>query len=438
MNPTLPPHSIDAETGVIGCLLIEPNTAHDCLTARVTPDWFYSLPHRILYTQIQAMVSERLPVDLITLGQRLRDSQQLEGIGGLSFLSAAIDSVPSAANLPTYIDILRDKTAQRRIVAACAATVQDLSAGIAPDIARIESAVVDARNIGTPAQGGIVSAKTACFAFNEWLHERTENRGKISGVPTGIHQLDKLLDGIQYAELTLIAARPSVGKTALGCCVSSAAVEANVPTLFVTAEMSNRMIIRRIIANRASVSMTDMRRGVLDDSQCRRILLATSVIAKSPLFFEEQMGGVTIGKLLATIRTAIREHGVRFVVIDYIQKFRGDLQREKLTEEIGEVCGKLQLIARETRVAIVALAQLNRENEKEKKTRTPKLTDLGDSKQLEQDADTVIAIHRDRSQTSGEADLCIIKQRDGECGTVKCHYEGQYCRFANLETRMDD
>jgi replicative DNA helicase len=383
------------------------------------------------------MVNERQPVDLITIGNRLKDGQILDGIGGHSYLSYLMDCVPSAGNFSYYLGILREKTAQRRIAATCAATVSNLREGIPPNLDHIEAALTDARSVGVQANGSHASIKTVAKELCNWIEDRKKNRGKLSGVPTGITRLDRIIDGLQLAELTLIAARPSVGKTALGCCIALHAASENFPTLFITAEMSRKMILRRMVCNEASISMTVVKEGTIDDDAHMKLGKAIQRILEMPLTFDEQMGGCTIGKLGASIRKGVRSNGVKLVVIDYIQKFKSDREREKKTEEIADVCSELQKISRETGVAIVALAQLNRENEKEKKTRTPKLTDLGDSKQLEQDADTVIMIHRDRAETKGEAELHIVKQRDGECGMVKTHYEGRFCRFANLHTSID-
>lgn len=428
----LPPHSPEAENGVLGCLLLKPELVHDLADANVTPDWFYQHTARFAVESVRSMVENGHPVDLITIGERLRTDGNLEGIGGLPYLSAAMDSVPSAANLQYYLGILREKTTARRIAATCAAVVSETRQGIQPDIARIEASIADAKSVGTTATAGIADSKTVCHEFIDWLQMRSETKGKLSGVPTGIRLLDHFTDGIQYAEFTVIAARPSIGKTAFGCCLSSRAVSEGIPSLFVTAEMSKRMIMRRILSNRASVPMNTLRGGDLSDTESRRLAVAMNHIKTEPLFFEEMMGGATIGRLISSIRAAHRIHSVKIVVIDYIQKFRGDSEREKKTEELADVTNKLQAISRELGIAIVGLAQLNRENEKEKKPRKPKLTDLRESGAIEQDADTVIAIHRsDRSDP--DAELCVIKQRDGECGDAKCNYEGQYCRFEERE-----
>ena len=432
----LPAHSPEAEQGVLGCLLIDSNLIHDLASKNVTPDWFYVHANRIVFDAIRILIERRTPIDLITLGQHLQVHQQLEGIGGHAYLSAAIDSVPSAANLPYYVEILKEKTAERRITAACAAITQDSRAGIPPSLDRIEAALADARSVGASNSGGMTTAKSAFLKFGAWIQDRINNVGNISGVPTGITRLDHMLDGIQFSEMTLFAARPSVGKTALGCCVTAAAVDAGIPTLFVTAEMSDKMIMRRLVSNRGSVPMDALKKGTLNEREYQQCAIAGRALSDSPLFFEEQIGGDTIGRLIASIRFAVSRHAVRFVVIDYLQKYKGDSKREKKTEELGEVCEKLQKLTRETGISILALAQLNRENEKDKKTRVPKLTDLGDSKELENHADAVVLIHRDRA-SSGEAELIVAKQRDGECGSVKVHFDGKFCRFANLHPTID-
>ena len=432
----LPPHSHEAELGIIGCLLLDPNLAKDLPLARFTPDWIYTQTHRIIIGAITAMVSESTPVDIITLSERLKSDGYLEGVGGVPYLIEAGNSVPSAGNFTYYLEILREKTVERRLQAGLTGVIQNAREGATVDIPRIEQIIADARAVGTDRDHQGTTAKMACLRFAEWLEQRIINRGKLSGVPTGIRMLDKILDGIQYAELTLIAARPSIGKTALGCCVTTTAISAGIPTLFVTAEMSDKMIVRRLISNHASVSMTSLKEGVITDSEHQRIVTAMHQISRAPLHFEEQMGGATLGKLLGSIHHHIRKNGVKLVVIDYIQKFKTDSKVDKRTEELEEICDKVQYVARKTGVAILALAQISRDSEKEKKPRAPRLADLSDSKALEAHADTVILIHRERG-TSGEAELIVAKQRDGECANIKAHYEGKYCRFANIETSID-
>jgi replicative DNA helicase len=240
-----------------------------------------------------------------------------------------------------------------------------------------------------------------------------------------------MTDGFQLGELAILAARPSIGKTAMAIAIAEAAtIRGKVPTLFVSLEMSDESIVRRLVANVGSVPMQDIRTGEMTEGSFKSMGMASAKISSSPLHFVSGSSASSIASLTAIIRRSVRKWGIKLVLIDYLQKIHGSKSAEKKTYEIAEVSGKLKAIAVDTKTAIVALAQLNRENEKDK-GRPPKLTDIGESGQIERDADLVMLLNRDRTQPSGEAVIAIAKQRDGECGLVKLWYDGQFCRFSD-------
>jgi replicative DNA helicase len=252
-------------------------------------------------------------------------------------------------------------------------------------------------------------------------------------VTSGFHHLDKMTDGFQLGELAILAARPSIGKTAMAIAIAEAAtVRSKVPTLFISLEMSDESIVRRMVSSVGSVPMQDIKTGEMNESGFRAMSVANSKIAASPLHFASGSSVSNIASITALIRRCVRKWGIKLVIIDYLQKIHGSKAAEKRTYEIAEVSGKLKSVAVDTKTAIVALAQLNRENEKDK-GRAPKLTDLADSGQIERDADLVLLLNRDRNQPKGEAIIVIAKQRDGECGIVKLHYNGEFCRFSDAD-----
>ena len=277
----------------------------------------------------------------------------------------------------------------------------------------------------------VQTSKSVVTRFIDATQERFNRKGQLSGITSGFHWLDKMTDGFQLGELAILAARPSIGKTAMAIAIAEAAtIRGKVPTLFVSLEMSDESIVRRLVANVGSVPMQDIRTGEMTEGSFKSMGMASAKISSSPLHFVSGSSASNIASLTAIIRRSVRKWGIKLVLIDYLQKIHGSKSAEKKTYEIAEVSGKLKAIAVDTKTAIVALAQLNRENEKDK-GRPPKLTDIGESGQIERDADLVMLLNRDRTQPSGEAVIAIAKQRDGECGLVKLWYDGQFCRFSD-------
>lgn len=283
------------------------------------------------------------------------------------------------------------------------------------------------------SKDAVQTSKSVVNRFIDSTQERFNRKGQLSGVTSGFHYLDKMTDGFQLGELAILAARPSIGKTAMAIAIAEAAtVRSKVPTLFISLEMSDESIVRRMVSTVGSVPMQEIKTGEMTESGFRAMSVANSKIAASPLHFASGSSVSNIASITALIRRSIRKWGIKLVIIDYLQKIHGSKAAEKRTYEIAEVSGKLKSVAVDTKTAIVALAQLNRENEKDK-GRAPRLTDLADSGQIERDADLVLLLNRDRNQPKGEAIIVIAKQRDGECGVVKLWYDGQFCRFSDAD-----
>lgn len=283
------------------------------------------------------------------------------------------------------------------------------------------------------SKDAVQTSKSVVNRFIDSTQERFNRKGQLSGVTSGFHYLDKMTDGFQLGELAILAARPSIGKTAMAIAIAEAAtVRSKVPTLFISLEMSDESIVRRMVSTVGSVPMQQIKTGEMTESGFRAMSVANSKIAASPLHFASGSSVSNIASITALIRRSVRKWGIKLVIIDYLQKIHGSKAAEKRTYEIAEVSGKLKSVAVDTKTAIVALAQLNRENEKDK-GRAPRLTDLADSGQIERDADLVLLLNRDRNQPKGEAIIVIAKQRDGECGIVKLHYNGEFCRFSDAD-----
>ena len=275
-----------------------------------------------------------------------------------------------------------------------------------------------------------VEPKKAVDLLTDDLQRRYERKGQIQGVPTGFHEFDQRTDGLQYGEQTIIAARPSMGKTALAMNIAEhAAMRCGIPTLVVTLEMSVPALMRRMLSSSRSVTMHEIRGGKFTAEDFKSFTLFASQVSKVPLYFIPCLSGTDSKRLCAVIRRKVRQHGIKLVIIDYLQKIKGSGSHEKKTYEIAEASGDLMSCAKQTRAAFLTLAQLNRDNENG--DRLPRLSDIADSGQIERDADTVALLHRSRSDPNIEPMLIIAKQRDGECGQVKLSFDGKFCRFGN-------
>lgn len=416
------------ELGLIGaCLIGSIDTCSDAI-AEVKSDWIINDNVRDTFDAIRSLTNQNVHPSLKELA---KEWKKLNGNQSIPFdvWNRAMEECPSAANLPSYIKAISEAAHRRQL-------------RLAGDRLIRESAVLTLQpdQIVSNAEAGLSielsretlsTSKQVAGSFVDQMQERFSRKGTLSGVTTGFHWLDKMTDGLQHREMALIAARPSIGKTAIAIAIAeAAAVREKVPTLFISLEMSKESIFRRSVASIGSVSMQSLKSGNLSEGDMRSMSVAAGKIASSPLWFLDGSSSQSIASITANVRRAVRKHGVRLVIVDYIQKVKAADKAEKRTYEVAEVSGKLKDIAVQTGVAMLCLAQLNRENEKEK-GRSPRLSDLADSGQLERDADCVMLLDRDRREPKGEASIIIAKQRDGECGVVKLWYDGEFCRFSD-------
>jgi replicative DNA helicase len=416
------------ELGMIGaCLTGSIDTCSDAL-ADIRSDWILNDSLRLTFDVIRGMVQENRRPTLQELGKEWKKAYGQLPIP-FDAWNQAMEVCPSSANLPYYVQGITDAAHRRQL--------RDTG-----DRLIRESAVVTLKpdQIVSNAEAGLTidvsketlqTSKQVAGNFVDQMQERFNRKGTLSGIATGFHWFDQKTDGLQLREMALFAARPSIGKTAIAIAIAHrAAIQDKVPTLFVSLEMSQEAIFRRMVSTIGSIPMQNLKSGDLTDGDMRAMTAASAKIANSPLWFLDGPSSHSISSITAHVRRAVRKHKVRLVIVDYLQKVKAADRSEKRTYEVAEVSSKLKDIAVQTGVAMLALAQLNRESEKEK-GRQPKLSDLADSGSLERDSDLVALLNRDRTEPSGEASIIIAKQRDGECGQVKLHYEGQFCRFTD-------
>lgn len=347
----------------------------------------------------------------------------------------SVEQVPSAANLSYYTKELI-QTWRRREVAYAGSMLTKLASDPTKDtdevIAEAEQILLRHRLEKTRMVEGLAGARE----LTDYLEETAalHQAGKRSGISTGFTWYDRLTDGIHGTELTILAARPSVGKTALALNITQrACIEDGHPTLFITLEMSSRALLRRLCASWSQIPLKELRTGTWTEDRLKaaKIVSFFTVLKKSQLYIFEAISGVNSERMMAVIRRMVHLKKIKLVVVDYLQKIKPTERHEKRTYEVAQVSGDLKAVAVQCDVAVLALAQLNRDSEKDK-PRPPRLTDLADSGQIERDADVVALLHRNRGEDEGrKAGLFVAKQRDGEIGPVALDFDGSLCRFSN-------
>jgi replicative DNA helicase len=432
----LPPHNLEAEAGVLGCLLWD---GADCYSEAVSmglkAEWFHDLRHATVFKAVRELESSGTPATVHAVKHRLNGA--LQDVGGLDYLLAlANDSTPSPAILPMHMEGCRSAFLNRK-AAAIAAKAIELAHGTAEGEEVLSSMVkqgseaLDSVTLKESRQGKELSR---CLTDNLEKKKTLADSGMRSGLPTGLNRLDEMTDGLQFGEQFIIGARPGAGKTAMGITfVAEISLRQAVPTLVISCEMSTEALMTRLCSVYTGVSLSALRYGRYTEDDMKKIMSFNMKLASSPLYIFDALRGVTGNEVAAVIRQHARRSGVKFVLIDYLQKVRPDGRSEKRTYEVAEVSGALRAAAVSNNVAMVTLAQVNRDSDKGTEVRLPRACDLADSGQIERDADSIGLIHRDKKEPT-KAMLLIAKQRDGADGMMDLYYNGPLTRFENADT----
>mgnify|MGYP003325282118 FL=1 len=429
-----PIFNTEAEAGLLACLMDGGSDCyHDAVGLGIRMDWFYDLRHRAIFRAIQELELEGKPALLVSV--KIKLEHRIKDAGGLDYLASIPDFSPSAALLPHFAELCKG-TALRRKAAAIATEGLELANGTAEGrdaLKRILERCTDALDESETVESHTGAGLATAFLDSLERLKALADAGKRSGLVTGLLDVDRMTDGIQLGEQTIIAARPSSGKTAIGLTILEQMVFANeIPSLVISCEMSKEALTHRLCAIHTGVPLSCLRRGTYTEAEFKRIEAFNKRLANAPLFIHDGISGVTGGQASAIIRQHARRHGVRFVLVDYLQKLRPDRKGEKRTYEIGEISNALRSAAVSSRVALISLAQINRDSEKGNEPRVPRLCDIADSAQIERDADTVMMLHRDRTKPA-DALLVVAKQRDGETGNINLLFDGPTTKFKNLE-----
>ncbi|EMS72412.1 replicative DNA helicase [Ruminiclostridium cellobioparum] len=434
----IPPQSVEAEQSVIGSMLIDKEVIPVVMEV-LKPEDFYRPDHKEIYDVIIELFDKAQPIDLITVSERLRLHGKLDLVGGLEYLTNIATDVPTTANVKHYAKIVEEKSLLRRLIKA-SSDIVDLGFNASEEVSFIldkaEQNIFDILQKRS-SQGFVPIKDVLVDTFNK-LEELYNNKGHITGIPTGFVDLDFKTSGLHNSDLVLIAARPAMGKTAFALNLAqNAAVHSGIPVALFSLEMSKEQLVNRMLCSEAMVDSNKMKTGQLEDNDWQKVARALGPLSEAPIFIDDTPG-ISITEIRAKCRRMKLEHNLGLVVIDYLQLMQGSRSRsENRQQEISEISRSLKILAKEINVPVICLSQLSRAAE----TRTdhrPILSDLRESGAIEQDADIVMFLYRDDyynpdTEKKNIAEIILAKHRSGSTGTVEMVWLGQYTKFANLE-----
>jgi len=434
----VPPQNIEAEESILSAVLIDNSTLLDIVEILV-PDDFYKTAHQKIFTAVAELFSKNEPVDLITLSNLLKEKGQLEDVGGAVYLAKLADVAPLAINARHYAKIISNKASLRRLI--------ENSNKIAKRCYEDQGAVDDVIDFAEKAIFEISGNKNkqSFYPLSNLIHanidaleERQGNKALITGVPTGYSRFDNLTSGLQNADLIILAARPSMGKTALALNIArNVAVDSNIPVAVFSIEMSREQLSMRLLCAEARIDSSKLRSGFFSREDWIKVTNAAEILSEAPIYIDDSPDISAM-----TIRTKARrlklDKNIGLIIIDYLQLMKTTSSAERRDLEISEISRSLKALAKELDVPVMALSQLNRKLE-ERHDKRPQLSDLRESGALEQDADVVAFIYRDEvynrdenNPNKGLAEILLKKQRNGPIGDIKLTFLTSYTRFENL------
>ena len=450
----LPPHTMECEQGVLGCVLLSPNECMGECIEKLKDDGqqvFYDLRHQTIYEALATMYDAREAIDVITLQQKLKDKQMLEQIGGIAYLSQLQDSVPSAANLSYYLEFVQEKFLLRRMIATCTdvvGRVYDYEGDVETLLDEVEKEIL--RINESRAQSSTATVKELVGKAILTVENYFGRQGTLNGLGTGFPDLDRMTDGLHGQEMIVIAARPSMGKTSLAMnIVEHVVLEQNLPAGVFSLEMSAESLVLRMLCSIARVNLRSIREGFMSEADFPKLTSAAGRLAKAKLLIDDS-AGLSILDLRARARRMHQQHGVKLFVVDYLQLLHSTARRsqENRQQEIADISSGIKALAKELKVPVLVLSQLNRELEKDK-SRKPRLSDLRESGAIEQDADVVGLLYKPNAgddedgAAAEEADglpvnLLIAKQRNGPTGDINLTFLKSYTRFESAAKVSDE
>lgn len=431
------PHNGEAEQSVIGSMIMDKD-AIAAAAELVTGEDFYEQRFGVLFDAILELYNEGKPVDLITLQNKLKELEVPEELSSLEFFRDIIASVPTSANVRYYAGIVKEKSTLRQLIKVSESIANECYL----DKEKLENIMEDSEKkmfdiLQKRNTGDFVGIRDIVFQSLESIEAAARNKGSVTGVATGFYDLDYKTAGLQPSDLILIAARPSMGKTAFVLNIAEHVVlKGNTTTAIFSLEMSKDQLVKRIMSMHSKVNSQSIRTGELSDEDWIKLVESARAIGNSNLIIDDT-SSISVGELRSKCRKFKLEYNLGLIIIDYLQLMTGSKKNDSRQQEISEISRSLKGIARELNVPVIALSQLSRAVE-QRPDKRPMLSDLRESGAIEQDADIVMFIYRDDyynhdSEEAGISEIIIGKQRNGPTGTVKLAWQSQYTKFANLE-----
>lgn len=441
-SPKIPPHNTEAEMSLLGSVLIDTDAIVK-VSGLVNPEDFYDEKNRHIFAAVKHLYESHKPIDVLTLTDQLKGKKLLDAIGGASYLNELTNYVPTAAHVNHYADIVADKALRRRLITATSKISDigyDENMKLSEIVEEAESRLfeVSDKNI----RHGIVSLENVLDESFERLDELHKDKGSIRGVPTGYKDLDNLLAGLQKSDLIIIAARPSMGKTALSLNLAhNVATGSEQTVLLFSLEMSKEQLVDRLLAAEAGVNAWNLRTGNLSDSDFEKIGQAMGALSEAQIFIDDSPG-ITVSDMRTKARREAHKNPLGLIIVDYLQlmsggaRYSGDANR---VQEISEISRGLKSIARELNVPVIALSQLSRSVES-RSPQIPQLQDLRESGSIEQDADVVTFLYREDyynpdTNRKNITDIFIRKHRNGPTGAIELFFDREKQRFRSLEKK---
>ena len=434
----IPPHSIEAEQSVLGGLFLDKDSLIK-VVERVQADDFYRQDHRIIYKAIIDLDNDGKPFDLVTVAEWLESHQQLDEVGGLSYLAALAENTPSASNVGVYADIVRKRSVLRQLISATVKINETVFNPMGFSSEQIldfaEQAVFEIAEQENRGRRAYQNIKDLLVSALDRVDEIYRKKTPITGIATGFDDFDERTAGLQNSDLVIIAGRPSMGKTAFAINVAEhAVIKQELSVVVFSMEMPGEQLAMRMMSSLGRVDQHKVRTGKLDDQDWPRLTSAVTLLKDKNLFIDDTPA-LTPVELRSRCRRIAREHKLDLIIIDYLQLMQIPGTSENRATEISEISRSLKAMAKELKVPVVALSQLNRSLE-QRPNKRPVMSDLRESGAIEQDADVIVFIYRDEvyndeTADKGIAEIILSKQRNGPIGTVKLTFLGQFTRFEN-------
>lgn len=440
------PYSVEAEQAILGSVISDPKCL-DEISDRISPEYFYIPQHKEIFSAISSMYELSQSIDFISLLEKLKTSGTYDETGGKAYLTQLVQTVPSSANVLTYVSIVREKYYARALMGAANGIIKDINDNAMDSGRLLDSAEQRIFKIRSGRDiSGLTHIRTVIETETfDRLTKMTdpETREDYIGIPSGIGELDKMITGLNKSDLIILGARPGMGKTSFALNIARNVASSGRTVCFFSLEMTRDQLAQRVLSSEAGIKSEKMRTGELEGDEWTRLAQAGDQLSKTELYFDET-SDITVQQMKAKLRRMKMHGNVDLVIIDYLGLMHSAKPTDNRVQEVSEITRSLKIMAKELKVPVIACAQLSRATEAKGKSHKPALADLRDSGSIEQDADIVLFLYRDTyydSEKNDDQDMgdpskaeCIVaKNRHGETGTIPLHWDGQFTRFTSVD-----